>query len=569
MRHPLLMLKIYDMSIHRSSITGYPGMNYLFALLFALVLGPVVSCRKTNKLAEQVNDQPFLVTTEFGLDPYGFPTYTYQRNYLVGDTAAFLGKFFTDKAGFQILIGNTAAQIVFKTQVILNPDTSVATNPYTHQIDKLDYVRFVITKSMGTGTNIPVTIAANGTTIKGPSVSIREFQGTKGSMDSTLVVDSLTSWLPADIALYQNNNLPLIMEQSVSREGTLCFNNLTDIFTLRNGTIGRLTGTGSLFQENGVSFTINRILGSVISIAGDSLAFSAEVSENIPDTATSFIFRLCKMDLASGRVRTLNRTLWQKAAATVNAPVAHAQGMAADLPLIAANLKTDLNGSIYFANFFGPLRTDYAASDIYNNGIGIAQSIGNMFPSQVFGNVCRVDISGKLKSLIAEGPYQSFGFAPMYTLPGFLSPFGVNTDYLVSQDGNFGWVCDNLNPASFNPSFAYLDLNLDAPVLSTGYNHYGCNNNSFFLSDFLFLSNGELLYFSSPSLVEINLLNKTSYVYAGVYGPDQVQSTGPAKNVSFTNVNFAGLDKTGAVYYYRGFQDYVNGASFYKLYSKK
>lgn len=64
--------------------TGTFRMNCWLWLLLTLFLFPAVSCRKTDKLAEQVNNQPFLITTDFGLVPWHLPNYSYQRSYLVG-----------------------------------------------------------------------------------------------------------------------------------------------------------------------------------------------------------------------------------------------------------------------------------------------------------------------------------------------------------------------------------------------------------------------------------------------------------------------------------------------------
>lgn len=90
------------------------------------------------------------------------------------------------------------------------------------------------------------------------------------------------------------------------------------------------------------------------------------------------------------------------------------------------------------------------------------------------------------------------------------------------------------------------------------------------------LTDGSMLVLSNKSLANYDLVNKSEYCYAGTEAgldapspEEQHQQTGLAKWVDFTTVTLIGQDKTGAVYYCTGINDYTNGVTFYKLYPKK
>ena len=136
------------------------------------------SCKKADQYAQLVNNQPYLITGQVGLVNIGLGVYPgYQTSYLVGDTAILIGRFFLDRPGSQIRVGNDIAHIAFRTQVAKMPDS---VNQYTGKTDELDYIKFAITASMGLGDHIPVTISANGVTIRlrlYPSLSTRVLSG--------------------------------------------------------------------------------------------------------------------------------------------------------------------------------------------------------------------------------------------------------------------------------------------------------------------------------------------------------------------------------------------------------
>lgn len=573
--------------MRKNLLTGILSKALVMHILLGIAFPFLPSCRKADHYAELINDQPFLITGEMGLNNVGLGVYPgYGTSWLVGDTATLIGKFFLDRPGSQIRIGADTAHILYKRQV---PN---GINQYTHQPDQLDYVRFLITRSMGLGDHIHVSISANGVIIQAPDISIRQFQGIIRKTDPTLYVDSLTTWKPADLNFYQKNYLPLVNATTIAGDGTICFNNLTGIYAIKNRQATQLLGVGDRLLEQGVPFTVKLVLGSVISFGGDTLIFSAEVRENTPDTATAFIFRLCKKDIVSGTITTINRTEVHKGFATINENPGPYEGAVSSLRFVATDLKTDANGSIYFLNNYPPARTDYNANLWYAGTFGGGLSKGGFFINNphVLSNICRIEGSGAVKSLFSNhSPYIR---TPLYTVPGY--PSAQPSDYLVSLDGKVGYACDITTV--LRSSLGYFDLQQDALLISTGLNpsgyrffsydtssvtgrHTNLNptiffNNGYSLNNYLILPDGDLLFVSSGSLAAASLQNKTIYCYAGTEAglgappAIQNQTTGPARNVLFWSTSFAGADKLNNIYYYTGYQNY-KGISFYKLYSKK
>lgn len=578
-------------------------MQRIYTILLALALF-APSCKRADQYAKLVNGQPYLITV---------PAADYETAYLVGDTASFSGRFFLGEPGSRIQIGNDTPHILSDVR-----STDGVPNQYTHTPDTTDQIKFIITSSMGIGNAVPVSITAHGVTIAGPPLSIQQFQGSQQRTDTTLYVDSLTSWIPTDINFYANNNLPYVQNMNVSGNGILGFNNLTGVYTVNNGHVAQLLYPGSQLQENGATYTIQLFLGAAITFGGDSMYFSAQVSEDTPDTATAYIFRLCKMNIASGAVTTINRTEVQKGIGTANEAGGPYQGTLSSLKVVAADLKTDVNGSLYFVNYYAPSRTDYDHTANWYNGDGIDWGIptaitGFAGDAHTYQNICRMAGNGQATSLF----YQS---GSLYTIPGY--PLAETSDYLISPDGGSAVVCTQITYVPITLySMAYVNLAQNAILASTpdaasvtlrfysydtssitGYNfnptggplnQISVNGGlGFFLqgsvlSQYLLLSDGYLLneYDYDASLLAISIPNKSSYCYAGTeaglndspFGglpPPAVQdqTTGRAKYIDFPQPTFFadGVDKQGAVYYYSGYyMNYATGLSFYKLYSKK
>ncbi|WP_212002045.1 hypothetical protein [Chitinophaga sp. HK235] len=556
------------------------------AALVLLLLVVLFSCRKTDEYAQQINDTPYLITGEIGMGP-GKKYDGFRRSYLVGDTAMLIGRLFLDRPGSKILVGGQSVKIEEQSRLLYN------LNEYTKQPESLDVIRFVITREMGIGDHIPVSLVANGQTIQAPEITIRKFSGSMHRTDTTLYVDLLTNWKPANSNLYQQNYRPLINNVSLTSEGDIYFGNNTEIDAYKGGTITPLIHVNDQFQENGTTFTIKMIQGSVVAYDGNTLTFSAEVTEAVPEAATSYIYRLCKMELATKKITTINRTLVTKGRVTVNEPAGPFEGAIGTLKVVATQLKTDMNGALYFVNNYAASRTDWVNEiDWYSNGWG--PSSYYVSPA-VYANICRVDAGGSVKSIFKLDEF--FMGPSYYNIPG--RPLELTTDYVISPDGKtaFGTCAVNMGmnykqaaydlehdeilmmPKSFY-SEPYRFFSYDTSAV-TGYHRpeilfsYSLNDDVY-LNRYCFTTEGELLASDGASIAAVDLVNKSLYCYAGsemgigTNVPWQDQKTGPAKKVGFgAETMIIGQDKYGNVIYSGSQRDYAQGVSFYKLYSRK
>ncbi|RBL92763.1 hypothetical protein [Chitinophaga flava] len=558
------------------------------AALLSLLLVVLFSCRKTDNYAQEINDTPYLITGEIPLGPN--KTYSgFRSSYLVGDTAMLIGRLFLERPGSRILVGGQPVKIEDQSKL------SYIRNEYTKQAESLDIIRFVITQEMGLGDHIPISLVANGQTIQAPEISIRKFAGSMHRTDTTLYVDLLTNWKPANSSLYQQKNRPLINNVNLTSEGDIYFSNNTEIDVYKGGKITQLINVNDQFQENGTTFAIKMIQGSAVAYDGNTLTFSAEVTETIPEAATSYIYRLCKMELATQKITTINRTLVTKGRVTVNEVAGPFEGAIGTLKVVATQLKTDMNGALYFVNNYAPARTDWVNEiDWYSNGWG--PSFYYISPT-VYANICRVDAGGSVKSIFK---LEEFFMGPSYyNIPG--RPLELTTDYVLSPDGKtaFGTCAVNSMGSIFKQ--AAYDLEHDEILMMpksfyfepyrffsydtaavTGYHKsemsFGYSlNDEVYLNHYCFTTEGELLAADGVSIAAVDLVNKSLYCYAGTEmgigttnAPWQDQKTGPAKKINFgTETMMIGQDKYGNVIYTGSRSNYNQGVTFYKLHSRK
>lgn len=532
------------------------------------------SCKKVDEHVTLVENQPWIFTGGTYLP--GIGEYTFNTSFLVGDTVTIAGNLFLDRAGSSIQVGNTKAQYI-------DTESFTATNG-----QKLNYVRFLITPDMGTGSNIPVIVSANGVQIAAPDFTIRQFQGIQQRTDTTLYVDSIAQWTPQDASLYNPYSAPDIIRSSVSRDGDIYFHNYLGIWSIKNGEVSQVLQSGvSSFAAGDTTFTIKTVVGSVISLDGLTLNFSAEVVENNQDTVNNYIYRLCAMDVASGKVTTLNRTLVTKGLATDNEDPGPAEGSVINLHIVATNLRTDLNNKLYFTNIYTPPDSRYNHTSIWYNTY---LKGGRMITGQyIMSNFCSINTDGNVHSLFQYKPI--YGVGPIYTLPGYQI---ANTyDVKIDQQGTTAYAIDNQNILQFSSIMKY-DISEQIPLISTGtttkfrffsYDTSSVTGNSVWLyvttnlrpsnnelPYMLPLPNGNLLIKMTGSLLAADMLNVTAYCYAGTEkglgSPPSVQNqtTGPAKYVNFSNVNFVGIDKNDVIYYYIGGGS--GAVKFYKMYPK-
>lgn len=543
-----------------------------------LTISLLTGCKKVDDHAVMILSQPWLAdshtqTSGSRLTPI---TWTYPTDLLVGDTAMLIGRLFPYQPGTQIMIGGVPVKIIDTAQY--SPGYRV----YTPQ-PKMDGIQFIVTKEM-TGPKKTVSITANGVTIYGNTINIVMTKGGLLRTDTTLWVDQLTQWLPANVEDYASHANPLMRSSHVDKAGNLYFDNKLSVQAINNGTVHTLIKAGDrLTDAKGSSFSIKQVLGSTVTFDGDAIYFSAEVSDNPTDEGTNYVFRLCKMDLTTKSISTLNRTLVanQYSSEETGGPF---NGNISALKVVAVNLNTDINNNLYYTNVYAPGSPWDNHNEWYTSGI----STGTTDYDSNTGSlllVSRLDVNGIVHGLMhAEFYYPSTGFM-VYSgkylpdpsgkhLYGYTSvnwaPFELLQYNITDDDKGKTYKTNNIPYFfhSYEADLTYKNTSDFGFAVDPSYAGY--------MNKELQLQNGTLLVVNNHSLVNYDIEALSSYCYAGTEigmyergTPAQNKITGSAKWVNFQDVKLIGQDKNGDVYYCKGIDDYKNGVIFYKLHTKK
>ena len=554
--------------------------TFLFGLGLCLL---ITACHKVNQYYALVDGQPWMYAT-------------YPTTYYVGDTMTLVGKMFIGHGG------------VLQVGAVQPSFLSVTSAPVggTGPGDSTQSASFLITKEMGVGKNIPVSLTVNGITIQTPAITILQLSGVLGRTDTTLWVDQIVSWQPTNLADYQSLNIPLIVGSSVSSNGSIYFDNPWGIFSVIGGVVQPVLSAGSQLSDQNGPFTINKILGSAISFDGNTMAFSAAVSDNA-DTVNNYVFRLCTINIGSKSITTLNRTLEPLAAPAQAGTPGAFTGPVAQLNLVAAAIHTDVNGNWYFANIYEVPNPGNNMGSWYSN---ISDNPQNRQDGLELDNTCELGVDGNIRSIFSAAPlyaslpkvFKTPGYPTVYPGSTLVSPDGSTAYAPMSQDvSGFFYIGEyDLNKqvmlsapsAGANFKFISYDTSSVTGATSTFVPYLNSVNfpNSFGVGEpnqLVALSNGYVLSnLGLSTLFAFNDLNQTFYCYAGTEqgildGAPAVQNqtVGAAKYVNFAlNGNFTyfnGVDAQGTVYYYTApgssYGSPVLGGpiTFYKLYSKK
>ncbi|MBN9383760.1 MAG: hypothetical protein J0H74_23590 [Chitinophagaceae bacterium] len=590
-----------------------PSPRVLYGILLAMLSLPLIfsSCRKVDAHDDMIQNYPFLATTGGLSGLYNIHEYAYPQILLVGDTCTLIGKMFLDRPGTSIQVGQANAVIIAKAKV-----WAAFTNSRTGLPDSFDVARFIITRDMGVGPRISVTLNANGYSIQGEPIAIRLLPAGNHQTDTSLVVDKLASWLPANAATFPG---AFVNNSSVSGDGVIYFDNPTGIYQVKNSSVSPIISAGdNIKDQNNSNFAIDVIISSVISPDGNTLTFSATVKENIPRTDTLFITRLCQMNMITRSVTTLNRSSFLNSpnSPAYNEDPSPYNGKVGQIKLTASRLQTDVNGNIWFINIYFPANT--GASDF--NGPYIASQYFYPFIAQgqqpfsgCLFNLCQLTADGKVQSI---GRYvQAYDpTSSPYATPGILYDDDLNPPvFLVSKDASMllGFkynvnffpagiyqmdvageeIANTILPPStpWKPTaFSFKSYDTSALTRKPNTNSFSIRSsaNSVF-NRFLILPDNELLFCDINSIFSYDLQHLSAYCYAGTENQNtslQNQETGKAKWVNFGDIGplknnaliFCGVDRQGAIYYCKGgstepflyttvVNDITNGVRFYKL----
>jgi hypothetical protein len=539
------------------------------------------ACKKVDEHSQLVASQPWLADN---FSSTRLPGWYYPTNVSVGDTVTLVGRLFPYQQGSVITVGNIPVKIIDTAEIPPNYTT------YNQQAP-VDVVRFLITEDMGAGPNRPVTVTANGITIQGHTINIAYYSASAARTDTTLWVDQIAAWLPDYATAYNNNGNGLFRSAHVVATGDIYFDNPDGIYKLSAGQVTNILRSGNSFtDDNNSQFSIKAVLGSAITYDGATLYFSGEVSENTTDTVQNYLFRVCKMDMNTKKVTTINRTLVFRYFQTTEETGLRYEGPLAQLKVVARNLNVTLNGEFYYTNYYAPGSAVIDHSFWHDAPGGVvsgALDYDIIYASLVM--VCRMDNTGKVNVLLTY-----FDGGQPYVTPGLHVRSGV---YMV--DPNAKYIYGYVEPDNNNYDLAQFDIQeqYELAMFKNGYQDQSFAFRSFETNpayrsttpiglstadpysygNTLPILDGSILG-AYTSLVDYDLIHKSAYCYAGTeiatyfqnpVPAQQNQLTGLAKWVNFSSAVLLGQDRSGAVYYCTGLSDYVNGVVFYKLYPKK
>lgn len=547
----------------------YPCLVFLF-LLTTIIL----SCKKVEQRNTFVSG---ILSISAG----------FKTAYSIGDTMTITGRLSAGNTDFNVKIGNVNAAILSKS-------TTPYHNNYTNEETTVDIVKLLITEEMGLGEQIKVVISSGGQVLNTPLISIRRYAVPSGQTDTTLFVDKTLEWEPSNPEDYVLNDsgLPYILGTCVTLNGHLYFHNYHGIFKVENNVVQQLLKKDDQFNDGINTFTITGFIGSVTDPDERYLYFSAEIADPAIDNSAFYAYRLCKMDLVTKKIQTINTStiaIEQSGDPIIESPY---QGPAAQVKMVATNLKMDAVGNLFFLNFFYIYPDN--STELWHESLHKSLNSRNAYLGEnVLRNICRLKSDGNIQSVIR---YINGNGTP----PGYVAE---NTfDYLVSPSGKFIYVPGD-NSGKFLLKY---DLTDDGPVentadLSVNYRFFSYDDDpktkvsvnpfqrdgfQFYIWNYLESSyNRRIIALVAPdesiiaqstfSLVIVNIPQHTFYLYAGtekgmegLQVPSQRNLVGKSKTVMFAPIHFNGMDKNGSIYYMNASSP-QSKVSFYKLYSKK
>lgn len=257
-------------------------MNLKYFMILLLLAG----CKKADQQYETLYRQPEVLA--------------YNDIYGVGDTLVMQGRL-NPEFGLTIKIGDQANVDILEKEKI-----EYAINGNQRNKTTIDRIKIIITAQMGIGPNRPVAITSSGNTIAGKSIEIYE-GGNMGYLASPLKFTYLHTLVGGSKILHCRSGSgriylwsQLLPARSVIRLNT-------------DGTLTTILSPANYVDSYG-NFTITTFNGGGVDPQERYLYFSAITTDNSPGNAANEIYRFCKVDLGTGQLTTLNRSLYPKTA---------------------------------------------------------------------------------------------------------------------------------------------------------------------------------------------------------------------------------------------------------------
>ncbi|WP_257668716.1 hypothetical protein [Parapedobacter tibetensis] len=251
-------------------------MNHkIVFLIMAGLLGFLHACQDADDFYGVLDTQPEIYAD-------------YQVVYMVGDTLTLKGRLNLEN-NLEIRIGNVKAEVLeTKTEKVVNNQNGLL----------IDIVDVRITEAMGIGEDRSIAITSNGTTIAAPSIEI--------------VGDANVSLLDKQLQLVKVADIPAGATPIYGRNGNgnVYVWHINDKVLFRidaaDGSVTEVLAESQLSDARG-AFTIAEFNAGAVSPDERYFYFSAKVNETDQDR-TLELYKLCRFDLQSGELTTLNRT---------------------------------------------------------------------------------------------------------------------------------------------------------------------------------------------------------------------------------------------------------------------
>lgn len=337
------------------------GARTVFALMTLVLLG-IAACKKTDHYYGQLADTPEIYT-RLGLD-YSRLSNGITRQYHTGDTLKINGRFNAKVADVTVHIGGVTAPVI-----------GISRQDSVTQADKVAYYRtvetisVVLADSMGTG-RLPLEVHCRGFAIDGPLLYLLP-KGSLPPITDTLVWKQLLNFktysnVTSDPAMIDSFFANPVFYPSFSGTGNVFFSQKSKIQLLRpDGSIEPVIDLKGASDAKG-EFGIVKMYNGAVDQQERYLYFSALTTDQYktpgtPGTATdadsNWIFRYCRLNLQTGELQVINRTLFPFYKSKVDAMGTAAQlqtlftgeGPASEVNMMPfAKVWADNAGDVYF-----------------------------------------------------------------------------------------------------------------------------------------------------------------------------------------------------------------------------
>ncbi|RKR83404.1 hypothetical protein BDD43_4529 [Mucilaginibacter gracilis] len=430
-------------------------------VLILMLISALAACKKSQDFYQKLVDMPEVVNN-------------YNKAYEVDSTMVITGRLNPEK-GLKIEIGGIEAKIVSLKKVTVGGTQS---DPYEG-----DQATITITNAMGIGENRPVKITSAGNTIDCPSIEILS----PGVIAAQLKLQSHFVPQANDVVLYCLNGKGSVYVYSNASGQIVKIDKSANVQTVINTTT---------FSDADGPFAITGFNSGGTDPQESTLYFSALTTDGSANSTTSYIYRLCKIDLKTKTLTTLNKTLYPKSMALPVIPTAlplegtinqvNLMDVSGIYPDSKGNVylrlgKTIISGGYAFANNYATallnsngsikylfkttlapnydsnLQTEYNASILKIPGTGIIYNQGNIMPDEQRMYCYALAPSGNINALTDILQYDLENTVTLYKYSKLSMPPTTDKPYISGVFNTLTAVC---NAGSFDTPdlFGFMPL---------------------------------------------------------------------------------------------------------------